>query len=251
MGNVSADSVHSKTDPLIIYEDDNVLVLHKPAGLVVHADGRTTEPTLDEWVLAKYPTLKDVGGIHTLDNGRNVSRTGILHRLDRDTSGVILVARNDETFSALQRQFLDRSVEKVYDALVEGVPEPREGVIELPIGRSRSDFRKWAVPPEARGTLRKAVTEYRVLRGVEGGKFAHVECRPKTGRTHQIRVHMSAIGHPLVGDKRYGGPQLLDFNRLALHARSITITMPSGERRTFESPLSDGMKKVAQGYKVR
>lgn len=252
---VSCNDDRMALKPTIIYEDDDLLVLAKPAGLVVHADGRTKEPTLDEWVLAKYPALKDVGGMHTLDNGRYVPRAGILHRLDRETSGVILVAKNDDVFYFFQRQFLDRSIEKVYDAIVGGVPDPHEGVVDLPIGRSRVDFRKWAVPPEARGTLRKAVTEYKVLkmqreeRGEkreEGGieEYAHVECRPKTGRTHQVRVHMSAIGHPLIGDTRYGGAVLPGLGRLALHARLITVTMPSGERRVFSAPIPDDMKKI-------
>ena len=231
--------------PTILYEDDDILALNKPAGLVVHADGRTVEPTLDEWVLRNYPDLKVVGGMHTLDNARYVPRAGILHRLDRDTSGVILVAKNDDSFYALQRQFLDRSIAKIYHAIVMGVPEPKEGTIGLPIGRSRSDFRKWTVPPDARGTLRAAQTLYRVLE--EGGGYAVVECQPKTGRTHQIRVHMAAIGHPLVGDEKYGGKAAFGLLRPALHALELTFFHPSKkEKMTVRAPLPPDLTEAKE-----
>lgn len=231
------------SDPTIIFEDDVLLVLNKPAGLVVHTDGRTTEPTLDEWVLLHYPTLRDVGGLHTLDNERYVPRVGLLHRLDRDTSGVILAAKTDDAFHFLQRQFLDRSIEKEYIALVHGVPDPKKGTIDLPLGRSRTDFRKWTTPPDARGTLRKALTEYEVIQ--EGGGYALVVCRPKTGRTNQIRVHMAAIGHPLVGDVKYGGTPVLGMNRAALHARALSFTHPlTGKRMTVEAPLPEDVENA-------
>jgi len=224
----------SLLEPQIIYEDDDLILLNKPAGLVVHSDGRTEESTLVEWVLARYPTLTDVGGLHTLDNERYVVRAGILHRLDRETSGIVLIAKRDEIFYFLQRQFLDRSIEKIYKAFVHGIPLPEAGTIELPIGRSRSDFRRWATPPDARGTLRPATTEYKVMGSTE--HISLVECKPKTGRTHQIRVHMTAIGHPLVADARYSGAPALGFQRLALHAESLEITLPSGVRQRFSAP---------------
>jgi 23S rRNA pseudouridine1911/1915/1917 synthase len=218
----------------IIYEDADVLLVDKPAGLVVHSDGRTEEPTLSDWVLAKYPILKDVGGMHTLDSGRYAPRVGILHRLDRETSGVIIIAKNDETFYFIQRQFLDRSIEKIYNAIVIGKLEQKEGVIDLPIGRSRSDFRKWTTGPDARGTLRPALTEYRVLK--ESGEFSLLELRPKTGRTHQLRVHLLALTHPILCDSRYESPCALGFTRLALHASNLTLKLPNGEMRTFTAP---------------
>lgn len=226
----------------ILYEDEHLLAVNKPAGLVVHADGRTKEPTLTDWVLEKYPTLKDVGGMHTLDSGRYAPRAGILHRLDRETSGVILIAKNDETFYYLQRQFLDHSIEKTYNAFVAGVLEKKEGVTELPIGRSRSDFRQWATGEDARGTLRKAETAYRVLK--EGGGFSFLELKPKTGRTHQLRVHLKALGHPIVGDKRYGSACDLDFDRLALHAAKIAFEYPKGKRRIIEAPPPTDFKEA-------
>src|SRR3989338_167832 len=221
--------------PEIIYEDGAMLAVNKPAGLVVHSDGRTKEPTLTDWVLAKYPGQKDVGGMHTLDSGRYAARAGILHRLDRETSGVIVIARNDETFYFLQRQFLDHSIEKTYVAFVEGVPEPKEGTIDLPMGRSRADFRQWATGDAARGTLRKAMSKYNVLESKAG--FSFLELSPQTGRTHQLRVHLKAIGHPILCDKRYGSACALGFTRLALHAQKLRLVLPSGESKTLEAPL--------------
>ena len=183
-------------DVPIIYEDEHVLAVNKPAGLVVHADGRTKEPTLTDFVLEKFPEMKDVGGMHTLDSRRYAPRAGILHRLDRETSGVIVIAKNDEAFYFLQRQFLDRTIEKTYNAFVKGELKEKDGVIDLPIGRGKNDFRQWATGEGARGTLRKAITEYRVLK--EGGGFSFLELKPKTGRTHQLRVHLKAIGHPII-----------------------------------------------------
>lgn len=221
--------------PEIIYEDGAMLAVNKPAGLVVHADGRTKEPTLTDWVLEKYPELKDVGGMHTLDSGRYAPRAGILHRLDRETSGVIVIAKNDETFYFLQRQFLDHSVQKTYLAFVSGTPSPQEGTIDLPIGRSKSDFRQWTVGADARGTLRTALTEYRVLK--TNGEFSLLELHPKTGRTHQLRVHLKAHGHPIVCDARYGTPPALGFTRLALHAQKLQLKTEEGTPKTFEAPL--------------
>lgn len=221
--------------PDIIYEDKDVLVLNKPAGLVVHADGRTKEPTLSDWVMGRYPRMKDVGGLHTLDSGRYVPRAGILHRLDRDTSGVIIVAKHDEAFYFLQRQFLEHTAKKTYHAFVVGEPKEQTGSITLPIGRSRKDFRQWTTGGEARGTLRNAETHYRVL--LSGDGYSLLELHPKTGRTHQLRVHLKALGTPILCDTRYGTPSGLGFHRLALHAVGLQICLPSGGPHTFEAPL--------------
>lgn len=234
MRNASDDSVHKIPAPTIIHEDVHLIVVSKPAGLVVHTDGRTHEPTLTDWVLEHHPELKDIGGLHTLDSDRYAPRAGILHRLDRETSGIIAIAKDDETFYALQRQFLDRSIAKVYNAFVHGAPRPEAGRIDLPIGRSRSDFRRWATGDDARGTTRKALTAYHVLS--EGESCSYLELRPETGRTHQLRVHLAAIGHPIVCDKRYGSPAALGFSRLALHATKLTLTL-HGRAMTFEAPL--------------
>lgn len=230
--------------PGIIFEDECILAVDKPAGLVVHSDGRTEEPTLTDWVLDRYPQLRELGGLHTLDSGRYAPRAGILHRLDRETSGVVLIAKEEETFYAIQRQFVARSVEKVYLAIVRGMLDPADGTIDLPIGRSRSDFRKWATGDDVRGTLRPATTAYTTLR--DGGTgYSLVELRPKTGRTHQIRVHLSSVGHPIIADRRYGGGEALGMTRLALHARSLTVEYPKGARKTFVSPLPADLERAA------
>jgi len=135
----------------------------------------------------------------------------------------------------LQRQFLDHSIEKTYNVFVEGILDPAAGVITLPIGRSRSDFRQWTTGEDARGTLRAATTVFRVL-NTHGG-FSFLELKPQTGRTHQLRVHLKAIGHPIVCDKRYGSLCALGFTRLALHATSLTCRLKNGEQRTFTAPF--------------
>ncbi len=226
-----------------------MLAVAKPAGLVVHADGRTVEPSLVEWVHSKYPESQDIGGLHTLDGGRYVARYGVVHRLDRETSGVILIAKDDETFYFFQRQFLDHTIVKAYNAFVHGTPQPPEGDIVLPIGRSRSDFRRWTTGEDARGTLRDASTHYRVLESRE--KFSFVELTPKTGRTHQLRVHMLALGHPILCDTRYDSPAGLGFTRLALHALSIKVKLPGGAQKTFTAPLPEDFQIAQRLFQER
>jgi 23S rRNA pseudouridine1911/1915/1917 synthase len=222
-------------NPEVLYEDADILVVSKPALLVVHADGRTDEPTLTDWVLERHPELSDVGGLHTLDSGRYAPRAGIVHRLDRETSGVLVIAKHDTAFYALQRQFLAHTVDKQYLAYTQGVPPTREGSIDLPIGRSRRDYRQWTTGQDARGTLRPAHTAYRVID--ERGAYGMLELHPKTGRTHQLRVHLRALGCPILCDRRYETPTGLGFERLALHAQSIRLVLPSLEVATFTAPL--------------
>ena len=164
----------SQSIPTILFEDEFLLAINKPAGLVVHSDGRTSEPTLVEWVAEHYPALEGIGGLHTLDSERYVSRWGIVHRLDRETSGVILIAKEAQTFLDLQRQFVERKTEKVYHAITWGIFEQKEGTIDAPIGRSRGDFREWTVGANARGTLRSAITDYQVLAEHDGCSFVEL-----------------------------------------------------------------------------
>lgn len=226
----------------IIYEDDDLLAVNKPAGLVVHSDGRTEEPSLTDWVLARYPGNADIGGLHTLDSGRYAPRAGIVHRLDRETSGIVLIAKNDAAFWPLQQQFIARTTTKQYLAICEGAPKEKFGSIELPIGRNRVDYRQWTVPPYARGTLRPSHTEYELL-GVgvaEGKTYSFVRFAPKTGRTHQLRVHAKAEGFPIIADSRYGTPVALGMEHLALHAERLSIKHPTtGKLLEFVAPLPD------------
>ncbi len=245
----------------ILYEDEFLLALDKPSGLLVHSDGRSDGDTLVDWVRANYPALEEVGEVQTLQNGETVKRPGIVHRLDRETSGVILVAKTHEAFAYLKDQFQNRKVEKIYHAVVWGhfSQDKMSGVIDKPIGRSASDFRKWSAEFGAKGELREAVTEYKVLAPVNNSpltplllqergtkpQFSYLEVKPKTGRTHQIRVHLKAISHPVVGDKLYG-PETPNpiFNRLALHAFSIKLELPNETFITIESPLPEEFEKA-------
>lgn len=240
-------SVHMKTEVEIIYEDDALLAVNKPAGLVVHSDGRTIEASLTDWVLARYPGNADIGGLHTLDSGRYAARAGIVHRLDRETSGVVLIAKNDAAFWPLQQQFIARTTTKEYLAICEGAPKMKEGSIELPIGRNRADYRQWVVPPLARGTLRPAHTDFTLLGVgvVEGKTYSLVRFAPKTGRTHQLRVHAKAEGFPIIADSRYETPQALGMEHLALHAERLTVIHPvSGAPIEFVAPLPEDFKNA-------
>lgn len=209
----------------IVYEDDDVIVIDKPAGLVVHPAAGHAGGTLVNAVLNHAPDLEGVGG---------EIRPGIVHRLDKDTSGLMIVAKHDRALHFLQAQFKSRTVKKVYVALVEGVVEPREGVIDAPIGRSRNHRKKMAVTGEGRS----ARTRYRVRQVFDDPPLSLLECYPETGRTHQIRVHFAWLHHPLVGDTVYGRQTpCFELARHFLHAASLSLTLPNGEARTFSSPL--------------
>ncbi len=221
-----------KPEPIplrIVYEDDDLLVVNKPAGLPVHPSVGHAQHTLVNAVLAHCPGLSGLGG---------EGRPGIVHRLDKDTSGLIIVAKNDAAHVSLARQLKERRVEKTYLALVEGRLRPVEGVIEAPVGRHPRDRKRMAVVERGR----EARTRYRVLREVDGRSL--VEVRPETGRTHQIRVHFAAIGHPLVGDPLYGrgGARPRSLTRQFLHAHRLAFAHPrTGERLELEAPLADDL----------
>lgn len=233
----------------IIYEDEHILALNKPAGISVHGDGRTKEETIAGWILEKYPDLALVGEPMEGENG-TIVRPGIVHRLDKETSGVLVIAKTKETYAFLKRQFADRKIAKTYRAFTYGVPAEPRGIIAQPIGRSSSDFKKHATGRHARGELRDATTIYKVLAHGEDNKegssapdtFSYLELFPKTGRTHQIRVHLSAIQNPIVCDKLYAPKRrcALGFKRLALHAFSLEISLPfSGGKLLLQAPLPD------------
>jgi 23S rRNA pseudouridine1911/1915/1917 synthase len=207
----------------IIYEDADLLAVNKPAGMTVHPAAGHTSGTLVHAILAHCDDLSGIGG---------VMRPGIVHRLDRDTSGVILVAKSDAAHHALARQLKDRTVEKTYVALVEGTPKPAQGVIDAPIARDRVHRQRMAVVANGRD----AITAYTVVERFRG--YSLVEARPKTGRTHQIRVHLAAIGHPIVGDRVYGKRSIL-VGRQFLHALRIAFDHPrTGARMTLDAPLA-------------
>jgi len=206
----------------IIYQDEDVIVVDKPAGLTVHPAPGHPSGTLVNALLALAPELAGL---------RDRVRPGIVHRLDRDTSGLLVVARNERARDDLIRQMKQREVSKTYLALVQGVPQPPQGTIEAPIGRHPRNRKKMAVIAGGR----EAETRYRLREAVDG--FALLEVEPVTGRTHQIRVHLAAVGHPVVGDSVYGKRSDL-VGRQFLHAWRLAFDLPSSGRRVeFESPL--------------
>ena len=207
----------------ILWEDADLAVVVKPRGMVVHPAAGHSEGTLVNALLGNLEELSGIGG---------EKRPGIVHRLDKDTSGVMMVAKNDETQTELSRMLRDREIEKHYLALTEGVMKEKEGVIEAPIGRSRKDRKKMAVDPEGR----PAVTEWRVI--AEGRNCSLLDVHILTGRTHQIRVHMRSIQHPVCGDPLYGYEKGLKVPCLMLHARSLCFEHPrTHEKMTFQAPL--------------
>lgn len=217
----------------IIFENKNLMVINKPAGMVVHPAAGHATGTLVQAALAHSPDLEGVGG---------ELRPGVVHRLDKETSGLIVMAKNDRTHRWLQEQFRLRKVKKVYLALADGQPPTPQGRIEAPIGRDLHNRKKMAVVPLQKG--REAVTEYFVKESFPSHTL--FEAHPLTGRTHQIRLHLAFIGCPIVGDRVYGRKkQSLEIKRHFLHAQYLTITLPGEkEPRTFEAPLPPELEAV-------
>lgn len=212
-----AETLSAAQAPVIIYEHEHFLILNKPAGLVMHKPNATaTEPSVADWLLQQYRDIKNVGAI---------DRPGIIHRLDKNTSGVLIVARTNYGHSTLSNAFMNRTVSKTYHALVHGHPDA-QGTIDYPIGRALNfRARMTAFAPTSsmltQVKTRSAITQYKVLEYFDD--CALVEAKPITGRTHQIRAHFAAIGHPLLGDALYDGPTQL-IKRHALHAHSIQFS---------------------------
>jgi len=238
------------TDLEILYEDDDIIAINKPARLVVHSDGKTDEPSVADWVAEKYPEARDVGEPTRTPNGALVSRPGIVHRLDRETSGVMLVVKTQKGFDALKKQFQTREIKKEYHAFLHGEIKNDKGLIDRPIGRSSSDFRKWSAQRGARGEMRPALTEYETVH--RGAGYSFVKVFPKTGRTHQIRVHFKAVNYPLVADKLYapGKENSLGFTRLALHSRRIDFENVAGKKISVVAPYPADFEKAMSAMSV-
>ncbi len=225
----------------VLFEDDQLLVLHKPAGIVVHPAPGNWTGTLVNALLHHFQTS---GGTISTVGGKE--RPGLVHRLDKETSGVMVIAKNDHAHRALAAQFKWHTIRRVYEALICGVPRKGHGLIELAIGRDVRERKKFS----ARTTSPKAsVTEYRVERRF--GKFAaHVALYPRTGRTHQLRVHLAALGHPILGDPTYGGRRVcsvecVDIPRVMLHARTLGFRHPKTEAdMEFSQPMPADMAEV-------
>lgn len=232
----------------LIYETKDFIAVNKPAGLLVHPIGFKTEPTLVDWILERYPEIKNVGDDPEI-------RPGIVHRLDRDTSGVILIARNQKFFDYLKNLFKTHQVKKTYLALVYGKIEPKLGVIKTPIGIKKGTVKRTIWQKKAK-TFKEAITEYRVLKIFKYNisdaavykmlYFSLVELVPETGRTHQIRVHLASIGHPVVGDKLYGFKKFkpsFNLERQFLHAVSLEFSTAAGRRLRIEAELPEELKQ--------
>jgi len=222
----------------IVYEDADILVVNKPAGLLTHPTLKQPKHTLVNALVSRYPQVVGVG--------ENPLRPGIVHRLDKNTSGLLVVAKNQTAFMFLKNQFLGRTVTKKYLALVEGIPMQKTGDIEYPIRPSKYNrLKKVAIKKDEtprKKSARLAKTHYRVLK-TAGDKFALLEVTPLTGRTHQIRVHLSAIGHPIVGDKLYGAKYPIG-TRQFLHAFYLKFIAPNGKPLALDIELPDDLKEI-------
>ena len=223
------EKIDNQPEPIpleVLFEDKDIIVINKPPGLVVHPGAGHRQHTLVNALLSHCPTLSGIGG---------KERPGIVHRLDKETSGCLVVAKNDWAHRELSRQFAERSVEKIYLALVAGKLRKAAGVIEEKIGRHPVHRQRMSVA-SARG--RPAKTDYRVV--CSGDQASLVECRLYSGRTHQIRVHLHHLGHPVLGDKVYAAHLAKNFPRHMLHAWKLGFRDPrSGDSKSFEAPLPD------------
>lgn len=219
---------YSKHELPIIYIDDNVIVINKPVGVLSHSKG----------VVNHEFTVADFFERYTTYNSDS-NRPGIVHRLDRDTSGIMIGARNEETAKLLQKQFADRKTKKTYIAIVDGLPKAKKAYIDLPIGRNPSAPSTFRVDPKGKSAL----TKYEVI--AENDHNAAIRLEPKTGRTHQLRVHMSYLSTPIKGDRVYGKAS----DRLYLHAQSLEITIPISDRKVFMAPVPTEFTSIFPGLK--
>ncbi len=214
----------------IVYEDEDIAVVNKPRGMVVHPAAGHAQDTLVNVLMARLSSLSGING---------ELRPGIVHRIDKDTSGLLVVAKNDFAHQSLAAQIKEHSARRTYETVVRGRLRDDEGTVDAPIGRSRRDRKKMAVTSDGRD----AVTHWQVIARYAG--WTHVRCVLETGRTHQIRVHMAHIGHPVAGDPLYGGRDELSVGGQCLHARELELTHPrTGERMVFTTELPDYFKKV-------
>jgi 23S rRNA pseudouridine1911/1915/1917 synthase len=228
----------------VLTNTEHFCVINKPAELLVHADGRTQRPTVVDWIQQQFPQIQEnaVGEPMDKDDGTTIPRPGIVHRLDKATSGALIIAKDTPTYKFFKRQFRQRRVAKRYCAFVYGKMTKERGVIDRPIGRSKKDFRRRSAGKHARGKKRKARTVYKPIHAET--QVTYLDAFPKTGRQHQIRVHLRSVHHPIVCDRLYAKDKdcILGFERLALHARELRFFAPGSKREqliTVAAPLPD------------
>ena len=239
---VSPVALHKKkeiSEIEIIYEDNEVIVLSKPAGVLSQNAQSSKSPSVSDFLLEHYPKIKNVG--------EGEMRFGVVHRLDKDTSGVIIAAKNNRSFEFLKEQFKNRKTQKVYLALVYGNIKPEKGEIDFKIGRSKTNPNmQTAIDTKKKRNIksREALTVYKTVKSFKN--FSLLEVSPKTGRMHQIRVHLKAVGYPVVGDRKYFFKKYknknLELSRQFLHAGELKITLPNGKVKIFKSELAEDLK---------
>jgi 23S rRNA pseudouridine1911/1915/1917 synthase len=230
----------------IIKQTQDYIVINKPAGLSVHASGQREEYTVSDWVLENFPQTKDVGEVLKISNGTSIARHGIVHRLDKDTSGALLIALNQNAYEFFKKQFQNREVKKSYRAFLYGNLKEDHLTIQEPIGKHKKDFRKRTTARNSRGELKPAITFFHVLKRakVENEPVLFIEAQPKTGRTHQIRVHARYMQHPVLNDTLYARtkPKLLGFERLALHAYMLEFKDLGGFTQKVEASFPEDFR---------
>ena len=237
----------------IVFENKDFLVINKPSGLLVHGVNHRSvhenihesihkQKTLVDWLIKRYPKIIDVG--------EDKNRPGIVHRLDKETSGLLIIAKNQKAFDYFKKLFQEHRIKKGYLALVYGEIKNKKGVINKPIGIVASSIKRSTAAKKMK-ELKEAITEYEVLRSFDyqGEKFSLLKVFPKTGRTHQIRVHLASIGHPVVGDKIYGRKKEKTASRLFLHAYLLEFPLPDNGILRLESELPADLKKVLENLK--
>lgn len=211
----------------VIFEDESILVIDKPSGVVVHPFDFSDEKTVLDFLHSHSPSSFAIENSITLQDGRTINLGGIVHKLDRETSGVMVITKNQNTFDELRKEFTDHTVSKTYIALVEGIVEQDAFRIDAPLGRGKKDYKQSTNPVNPRGQLREAITDVKVLkRNID---TTLIELTPLTGRTHQLRAHMSSIGQPIIGDIAYGSNT--KESRIMLHAKSISV-----QGKLFKAP---------------
>lgn len=233
-----------QSEPQVIFENEAVLVINKPVGWLTHEDGKTDAPTVVEWLLRRCPSARGVGEPGISTTGTELNRSGVVHRLDKETSGILILAKTQEAHQFLKQQFKDRKVYKEYRALVYGKFHERWLTIDRPIGRSSKDSRLRSAMKGAKGTIREAITEVERIGAGEwqGETFSYLKLQPKTGRTHQLRAHLRSVDRPIVGDSLYAAHLLersnnLGLSRLALHAHILGLQLPDGSEERFIASL--------------
>lgn len=251
--NREKEEKENKVEPVVLFEDDDVVFVNKPYGWLTHADGHNDDPTVVDWLCQKFPEVKGVGEVGYSSKGEELDRSGIVHRLDRETSGVLVLAKNQDAHQFLKKQFQDRLVYKEYRAFVYGRINDRWGTINRPIGRSSKDHRRRSAERGAKGVLREAITDFERI-GVgeyNDEPFSYVKLMPKTGRTHQLRAHLRAIDRCIVGDSLYAEKKStvsnnLGLARLALHAHILELVLPSGQTERVIAPLPQDFEEAAE-----